>query len=180
MAASALNVRGTAGRVGRFGGRVLGRILMFVAIAALVVLAAGDAAGRFRIVPAPHRIVGAKYGTSDVIVVVPVPVQRLKVGDVIILNNKQEHALLRLDQIVDSDGPQVRLAGDPKNRIRHLSGTAWRVTAAVPEVGAVLGLIAGPVPGAIFVLGGFGLIAFAEMRRNRELNAPPPTPVVTA
>jgi hypothetical protein len=154
--------------MGRFCGRALSRLFMFAAIAALILLAAGDAAGRFRLVPAPHRIVGSHYSANDLVLVVPVPVERLKVGDIIILSNKQEHALLRLDQIVDSEGPQVRLAGDLKNRIRHLSGTAWRVDGAVPVLGAPLRLIAGPVPGALFALSGLLLIALAEYRRNRE------------
>jgi hypothetical protein len=149
------------------------RVLIGLATTALVLLAVGDAVGRWKIVPAPAHVAHTHYAPSDLVVVVPVPVMKLKVGDVVIVHNKDEHALLRLDQILDSDGPQVRFAGDPPGRIRRLGGTAWRVSRSVPFLGGVLGLLAGPIQGAFFVLIGIGLVGWAEWKRSREPVATP-------
>jgi hypothetical protein len=157
-------------------GRSAARVLITLATAALVLLAVGDAVGRWKLVPAPPHTAGTGVETSDLVVVVPVPVQKLKVGDVVIVRNKDEHALLRLEQIVDSEGPQVRFAGDPPGRVRRLGGTAWRVSRSVPHVGGVLGLFAGPIQGAIFVLIGIALVARAEWKRGREPVAAPTAP----
>jgi hypothetical protein len=146
-----------------------------------VLLAVGDAVGRWKLVPAPAHLTHTQYDSSDLVVVVPVPVQKLEVGDVVIVHNEHEHALLRLDQIVDSEGPQVRFAGDPPGRIRRLGGTAWRVSRSVPYLGGILGLIAGPIQGAGFVLVGIALVARAEWKRSREpIAAPAPTESVAA
>jgi hypothetical protein len=168
--------RRMAGRVGRQAGRLTARVLVTLATAALVMLAVGDAVGRWKLVPAPAHVAHTKYVSSDLVVVVPVPVQKLKVGDVVIVHNKDESALLRLDQIVDSEGPQVRFAGDPPGRVRRLGGTAWRVSRAVPYAGGVLGLFAGPIQGAVFVLIGIALVARAEWKRSREPIAAPRPP----
>ena len=93
------------GRVGRQVGRPVARVLMMLATAGLVLLSVGDAVGRWKLVPAPPHVSGTSVEASDLVVVVPVPVQKLKIGDVVIVHNKDEHALLRLEQIVDSDGP---------------------------------------------------------------------------
>ena len=138
-----------------------------------MLLAVGDAVGRWKLVPAPPHTAGTSVETSDLVVVVPVPVQKLKVGDVVIVRNKEEQALLRLDQIVDSEGPQVRFAGDPPGRVRRLGGTAWRVSRSIPYLGGVLGLFAGPIQGAIFVLIGIALVARAEWKRGAS---PSPRP----
>jgi hypothetical protein len=143
------------------------------AIGLLVLLAVGDAAGRFRFVPTPDRSNGTAYASSDLLVVVPVPSQRVKVGDVIIASNKHEHALLRIEQVVDSEGPVVRFANDPSNAPRRLGANVWRVSRSVPYLGAGLGLLAGPMQGILFVLVGFGLIIRAEFGRGRD--AVPPT-----
>src|SRR5262249_39781200 len=90
---AARSVRQTANRAGRRVGRFFSRALAFAAIAVLVLLAVGDAAGRFRFVPTPEHTGGTAYSSSDLLVVAPVPSQRLKVGDVIIASNKNEHAL---------------------------------------------------------------------------------------
>ena len=168
--------RGTAGRVGRRVGRTAARVLVTLAATALVLLAVGDAVGRWKLVPAPAHVAHTQYESSDLVVVVPVPVQKLKVGDVVIVHNKKEHALLRLDQIVDSEGPQVRFAGDPRGRIRRLGGTAWRVSRSVPYLGGLLGLFAGPMQAALFVLIGIALVARAEWTRAREPIAAPTPP----
>jgi hypothetical protein len=137
-------------------------------VATLVLLAAGGAAGRWRLVPAPDRTVGTEYSSSDLVFVVPVAAQRLEVGDVVIVRNKDEQALLRLEEILDSEGPQVRFAGDPDGRVRRLGGTAWRVSRSVPYAGSVLVLFAGPIQGALCVLFGLVLVVRSEMKRGDE------------
>jgi len=160
--------RDLARRAGAVAGRILGRLAVFVVVGGLVLLAAADAVGRLRLVPAPSRTTGTAYVRSDVIIVEPVSVQRLRVGDVVIVHNKQEHALFRVAQIVDSEGPQVRFAEDALGRVRKLGGTAWRVRLAIPILGGVLGLLAGPIQGIVFVVAGFALVVRAEVKRGRE------------
>ena len=159
------SARGVAGRIGRW----LARVLSMLSVVALVVLAVGGAVGRFKLAPAPSRTVGTPYSSSDLVLVVPVPVQMLRVGDVVIIHNSKEKALLRLEQIVDSQGPQVHFAGDPPGHIRRLGGKAWRVRKAIPIAGAVMRLTAGPIQGILQVVFGLLLVTIAEVRRNRQL-----------
>ena len=161
------------GRLGRAARHALARLATFVVMGALVLVAAGDAAGRFRLVPAPERTGGTAYSSTDLVVVVPVPALRLREGDVLIVRNPREHALLRIDKIVDSDGPQVHIAGDPASRVRQLGRTSWRVRFAIPYAGILLGLLAGPVQGALFVVAGLALVVRAEMRRGRDPSTEP-------
>jgi hypothetical protein len=149
-------------------GRLAARVLLFGGVGGFILLAAGGAAGRWRIVPAPERTLGTSHTSDDLVFVVPVPVQRLEPGDVVIVRDRDEKALLRLDRIVDSEGPQVEFAGDPPGRVRRLGGTAWRVSRSVPYAGAVLRLFAGPVQGALFVLFGLALVVRSEMKRETD------------
>jgi hypothetical protein len=96
-----------------------------------------------------------------------VPPQRVKAGDVLYVHSSKEHALLRVDRLVDSTTSQVHIVGDPPDKFRHLANSAWRVSARVPVVGFFLGLIAGPLPALMFVLLGLGLVIRAEMLRGR-------------
>lgn len=148
--------------------RVLFRVVALMLFAILVVFAVGGAVGRIRLAPAPERIIGTPYTSSDLMVVVPVPVQKLRVDDVIIVSNAEEKALLRIDDVVDSAGPQVRVAGDPPARLRKLHGEAWRVRSAVPFAGFGMGMLAGPIQGALLCIAGFVLVVRAEVRRSRE------------
>ena len=123
---------GLVRRVGAFVGRALGRLAVVVVVGALVLVAAAGAVGRLRLVPAPSRTSGTAYSQSDVIVVVPVPAQRLRVGDVVIVHNKQEHALFRVAQIVDSEGPQVRFANDVVMQIEVDQEILSQIVARIP------------------------------------------------
>jgi hypothetical protein len=156
--------------------RACGKALAYAAVGVLVLFAVGGAVGRFKVVPAPSQTRGTAYSSSDMVFVVPVPVQRLRVGDVIIVHNSKEKALLRLEQIVDSMGPQVHFAGDPSDRVRRLGGTAWRVTKGVPVAGAAMRLVAGPVQAILQVAFGLFLVVWTEIRRNREHAQPAPQP----
>ena len=73
--------RGSAGVA-----RVLLRVVAYSLVAILVLFAVGGAVGRIRLAPAPDRVVGTAYESTDLVVVVPVPVQKLRVGDTIIVN----------------------------------------------------------------------------------------------
>jgi hypothetical protein len=155
--------RGSAGVA-----RVLVRVVAYSLVAILVLFAVGGAVGRIRLAPAPDRVAGTAYESTDLVVVVPVPVQKLRVGDTIIVRNSKEKALLHIDNVVDSAGPQVHVAGDPPERVRKLSGQAWRVRTAVPYAGFGMGLLAGPIQGALFAAIGFILVVRAEVRRSRD------------
>ena len=155
-------------RGGARAARVLFRLVLLALFAILVLLAVGGAVGRIRLAPAPDRVTGTSYVSSDLVVVVPVPVQKLRVDDVIIVSNAEEKALLRIDDVVDSTGPQVHVAGDPPARIRTLHGEAWRVRSALPFAGLGMGLLAGPIQGAVLCIAGFVLVVRAEFRRSRD------------
>lgn len=148
--------------------RVLFRVAAFALVVTLVFLAIGGAVGRIRLAPAPERIAGTDYASSDLVVVVPVPVRSLRVDDTIIVRNSEEKALLRIDEVVDPAGPEVRVAGDQPARIRKLHGEAWRVRAAVPLAGFGMGLLAGPIQGIALCLLGVVLVVRSEVRRSRD------------
>jgi hypothetical protein len=155
----------------RSGARVargLFRVATYALFSILVFFAVGGAVGRIRLAPVPERIAGTSYAPSDLVVVVPVPVPSLRVDDVIIVRNSEEKALLRIDNVVDSAGPAVHVAGDPPERIRKLSGEAWRVRAAVPFAGLGMGLLAGPTQGIVLCVAGFVLVVRSEVRRSRD------------
>jgi hypothetical protein len=134
----------------------------------MILLAVIDATGRVRVVAAPEQTIGTAYESSDLLLVVPVAAQRLRVGDVIVVKNENEHALFRLDRILDSAGPEVHFAGDPTTRVRKLGGTTWRVRTAVPMLGIPMRLLAGPLQALVLVGLGFLLIVRAEVKRARE------------
>lgn len=167
----AIDVRAMAVRGVRFAGRSAARVLTYVATTALILLAVGSAVGRVRLAPAPPHRASTPYDKTDLVVVVPVPPQRVKVGDVLYVHSSREHALLRVDRMVDSTTSQVHIVGDPSDKFRHLAGTAWRVSAAVPFAGFFLGLIAGPLPALLLVLVGFMLVVRAEVARKRAEDA---------
>ncbi len=166
--------RGAARRIGRAIVRAVAKGVSFLAVGGLVVLAVGGAVGRFKVVPAPSHTQGTPYSSNDLVYVTPVPVQKLRVNDVIIVHNSKEQALLRLEQIVDSMGPQVHFAGDPPERVRRLGGTAWRVSKGVPGAGAVMRLFAGPVQAILQVTIGLLLVVWTEVRKNRDQAQPAP------
>jgi hypothetical protein len=164
----AIDVRATAARSVRVAGRLAGRVLSYALTAMLIVLAVGSAVGRIRLAPAPVNRMATPYAKSDLVVVVPVPAQRVKAGDVLYVHSAHEHSLLRVDRLVDSTTSQVHIVGDPQDKFRHLAGTAWRVSGSVPFAGLALDLIAGPIPALLFVLFGLALVVRAEMQRGRE------------
>jgi hypothetical protein len=162
---SAEAVRRTAGRVGRRARRWFLRGLVLVSLALIVLLAVGTAVGRFRFVPTPAQPSGTAYASSDALVVVPVAALRIEPGDAIVAQDRRTRSLLRVEQVVDRDGPTVRIANDPPGATRRLTGRVWRVTASVPGLGSGLGRLGGPIPGVLLMVAGFGLIVRAERVR---------------
>ena len=148
--------------VGRSALRVLTTVVMLL----VVLVAVGDAVGRWRVVPAPSSVAG--YARSDLVMAVPVPARRIQPGDVVIVKNKHERGLFRVADVVDSFSAQVRFAGDPADRTRTLHSTMWRVTGRAPRLGQPFALLAGPVQSALLVLSGFALVYFSERRRSRS------------
>jgi hypothetical protein len=149
-----------------------GRALVFAALGLLALLASGDAVGRFRLVPTPARNGGTSYSKSDLLVLVPTASQRLRVGDVIIAKHQNEHSLLKVSQIVDTDGPVVRFANDSSDQPRRLGGNTWRVAGSMPLLGLPLNLLAGPIQSIVLCLAGLALIMRAEFGRARYLGSP--------
>jgi hypothetical protein len=143
------------------------RVLTTVVMLLVVLIAVGDAVGRWRVVPAPSALAHTHYDDGDLVVAVPVSARRIEPGDVVVVRNKHEHGLFRVDSIVDSFGARVRFAGDPPNRTRRLHSTMWRVSGRVPRLGQLFALLVGPIQSALLILCGFALVYLSERRRSR-------------
>jgi hypothetical protein len=152
--------------VGSAVGRSVLRVLTTVLMLLVVVVAVGDAVGRWRVVPAPSVLAHTGYAKGDLVVAAPMPARRIEAGDVVVVKNKTEHGLFRVEEVVDSFSSQVRFAGDPPDRTRTLHATMWRVNGRVPWLGQPFALLAGPVQSAVLVLAGFALVYFSERRRS--------------
>ena len=152
----------TASTVARSALRVLTTVLMLL----VVLVAVGDAVGRWRVVPAPSASAHTGYAKGDVVVAVPVPARRIEVGDIVVVKNKHEHGLFRVEKVVDSSAAQVRFVGDPPKETRRLHATMWRVTGHVPWVGHLFALLVGPIQSALLVVAGFVLVFYSERRSS--------------
>lgn len=149
--------------------RAAARLLAYATTAILVFLAAGSAAGRFRVVGVPEGSAAVPYTVGDLVVVVPAHARSIEPGDVVIVRGSGERGLFRVAEIVDAEGPQVRFAGDRPDRIRRLPATTWRASRVIPHAGLALRLVSGPAQAAVLVVLGLGLIVGAEVRRTREI-----------
>ncbi len=153
--------------VRRFGRRV-GSIALVVVVLALVVVAGGDAAGRWRLW-AVHRN-GAQTGVAhdDAVLLVPVPALEVKAGDRVVIGQPGVGAtLFRISGVTDSTNAKVNVV-DAHSQVQEvaLPAKVWRVSRVLPYSGVPLRLLAGPVQAALLVLAGIGIIAQAERRRH--------------
>jgi hypothetical protein len=134
----------------------------------LVVVAGGDAAGRWRLW-AVHRS-GAQTGIAhdDAVLLVPVPALEVKAGDRVVIGQPGAGAtLFRITGVTDSTNAKVNVV-EANNQAQEvaLPAKVWRVSDVLPYSGTPLRLLAGPVQAALLVLGGIGIIAQAERRRH--------------
>src|SRR3954469_8034045 len=86
--------------------------VVIVAVAMMVVLAAGSAVGRWRFVAPDHIGNAVPVSRADLVVVVPVPAASLRAGDVVYVRPpKESGSLVRIDGVVDSNKRTFRVHG---------------------------------------------------------------------
>src|SRR4051812_36666885 len=95
----------------------LSSIALTLAAAAVIVLAVGASAGRWRVWPVHGEGAGTGVGHDAALVLVPVPALQVDVGDRIVMG-RGDHArpmLYRVDEIIDTVDGRVRVP-DEKGR----------------------------------------------------------------
>jgi hypothetical protein len=158
------------GRITRTLARGLASLCSIVLSLSLVLLAAGTAAGRWRLWPVTHMGAHTSVGHDAVVFVVPVPVAQIADGDLVVMSRDKKHAALyRVEHVLDTATGKIELS-DEQGRLQPvtLSTKVWRVSREVPYAGVLLRLLAGPVQAVLLVGGGIALIARAESRRHRN------------
>jgi hypothetical protein len=152
--------------------------VLFLA-AGLVVLAAGSAAGRWRIWVAHN--VGAQTGVGhdDALFLTPVSATQIHDGDVVVMGRgRSKPAVYKVKMIIDTFEGRAQIIDEQgKPQEVSLPSKVWRLSRDISFVGFLIRLLAGPVQAGILVLGGLALIARAESRRHRAAAGPaPPVP----
>ncbi len=149
-------------------GRTLSSVALVAIVLTLVVVAGGDAAGRWRLWAVQRG--GAQTGIAhdDAVLLVPVPALSVKATDRVVIGEPGTGAtLFRISGVIDSTNGKVNVV-DPNNQVEAvaLPAKVWRVSHVLPYSGLPLRLLAGPVQAALLVLAGIGVIAQAERRRH--------------
>ena len=154
----------------------LSSIALTLAAAAVVVLAVGASAGRWRVWPVRAEGAGTGVGHDAALVLVPVPALQVDVGDRIVMGRDHaKPALYRVDEIIDTVDGRVRVRDDhARPHDVTLPSRVWRMSRDVPYAGIPMRLLAGPVQALILVGIGILVIARAESRRNRRHRGPEP------
>ncbi len=153
--------------------------LFVLALAAmLILLAAGSAAGRWRIWVA--RSVGAHTGVGhdDALFLSRVSATQIHDGDIVVMGRgHSKPAVYKVKTIIDTFEGRAQII-DQQGRPAEVSMPAkvWRVSHDISFVGLLIRLMAGPIQAGLLVLGGIVMIARAESRRHRELAALGPQP----
>jgi signal peptidase len=128
-------------------GSLVAWLLLATAVAALLVLAIGPRAGRYRTLTVLSGSMSGTFEPGDVIITAPTPLTSIKVGDVITYRIPVEDRRVVTHRIVRISGPKanpiVVTKGDA-NRVRdpweaQLQGSqAWTYRGHVPKAGYLL------------------------------------------
>ena len=158
-------MRAVAGRVGRVGGR--GAVVLAVVVLAAVSL--GPQSGRFRTLTVLTGSMTPTIPLGSVVLVVPVPIDEVRVGDVITYAIPVDDHRVVTHRVVEVLEPGVvRTRGDANTAddpwVARLRGSAaWTVRAHVPGAGYVIqtmrqpGLRVGSVLAGTLLAVGMGL-----------------------
>jgi hypothetical protein len=154
----------------------LSSIALTFTAAAVVVLAVGASAGRWRVWPVRAEGAGTGVGHDAALVLVPVPALQVDVGDRIVMGRDHARpALYRVDEIIDTVDGRVRVRDDHgRSHDVTLPSRVWRMSRDIPYAGIPMRLLAGPLQALILVGIGILVIVRAESRRNRQRRGPEP------
>ena len=144
-----------------------------LATAALVVLALGSVAGRWRVVPVTSTGELVDVAEGSIVLLTPTPAQSLQPGDTVFLGTEADpNALRRVVGIYDSWNREFRVdrvsgsesapgarAGD--DEVVVLPAMVGRVTRSVPYLGRVFEVLVGPVQAIVLVVAGSALVAWS-------------------
>jgi hypothetical protein len=158
----------------------LSSIALTLAAAAVVVLAVGASAGRWRVWPVRAEGAGTGVGHDAALVLVPVAALQVDVGDRIVMGRDHARpALYRVGEIIDTVEGRVRVRDD-RGRPHDvtLPTRVWRMSRDIPYAGIPMRLLAGPLQALVLVGIGILVIARAESRRNRQRRGPEPAATI--
>lgn len=145
----------------RRAGQVLTVALLILAVEALGLLVVGPRTGAYRTLTVLSGSMRPTYEPGSVVLVRPVPIEDLKVGDVITYQIPvDDHRVVthRIVEILDQPGPPVvRTQGDANNApdpwLSRLEGaTAWRAAGDVPGLGYAISALRAPMVRHLLVL----------------------------
>lgn len=147
-------------------GRIAGRAVLLFSILAFGFLVIGPLTGRYRTLTVLTASMRPAYQPGSIVVVVPVPIEQVAVGDVITYSIPVDDHRIITHRVVEVVEPGVvRTKGDANNAadpwVARLQGsTAWETRASVPGAGYVMQLIRGPLPrlAGIFALTALALL----------------------
>ncbi len=122
-------------------GRLAGRVALVLGVLAFTLLVVGPQTGRYRTLTVLSASMRPTFAPGSVVLVVPVPIADVAVGDVITYAIPVDDHHIVTHRVVEVVEPGVvRTRGDangaPDPWLARLRGsTAWKVRAVVPEVG---------------------------------------------
>lgn len=181
--------------VARRAGRWVARAALLASVALALLVAVGPRTGAYRTLTVLSASMEPTFGPGSVVVVRPVPVSELAVGDVITYDVPVEdgrvvtHRVIRIDR--GAAVPTVRTKGDanaaPDPWAIELTGdVVWRTETSIPWLGYVIGALREPAVSRILVVAGpvlLGLLLVAQVWRRPvpsiaalEWPADPPSP----
>lgn len=154
-----------------------------MATAALVVVALGAVAGRWRVLPVTSTGALVDVAEGSIVMLTPTPAQSLQPGDTVFLSTETDPSALRrvvdlhdswnhefrVDRVSGSEPARDSQAGDD---VLALPAVVGRVSLSVPYLGTVFGLVVGPLQAVVLVGAGVALIVWSH-GRGPEL---PPDP----
>lgn len=147
-----------------------------VATAALVVLALGAVAGRWRVLPVTSTGALVDVAEGSIVLLTPTPAQSLQPGDTVFLSTETDpNALRRIVELHDSWNREFRVdrvsGSEPGQRARAgdddvlaLPAVVGRVSRSVPYLGTWFELFVGPVQAIVLVVAGVALVAWSYGR----------------
>jgi hypothetical protein len=154
-------------------------VLLVLGTTALLLAGAGTLVGRFRLWAVAQVAPDARIARSALVVLVPVPVQKLAVGDRIVVRRHGERSatLYEVDAVPSKVDPVIEVLAPDRTPVAvRISGSAWRVSRTVPAIGGVLHHLPGSILGWLLIGSGAGLFLADRVRRLGAAAAPVPLP----
>lgn len=148
-------------------------IVVMASAALLALLAAGTVLDRWRFAPVLSGSMEPEIAEGSLVLAEPVPVARLRTGDVLLFNAPTEERPLVVHRIYDvrahGRSPVFRTKGDANEApdawtIRIKGPRAWRVRRVAPGLGRAVGLLADARTRLIVLVLGVGTLTLWGLR----------------